>query len=125
MIDLLIGVWSVPVLLAAAVAGAVFGFGAIGFAIRNPIFSSGLATPIQNGLLATLMAIVGGGFFWISQIAGAYGAGDPLWWRVASRFSVWVVFCLAIGVGVYLAARRDRAQRHRAARERIQREFGK
>ena len=124
MTDLLFGVWSLPVIAAAAAAGAVFGLGALGYAIRNPLFSSGLATPLQNATLATFLAIVGGGFFFLSQIGGAYAAGDPLWWRVASRFSVWIVFCLAVGFGVYLASRRDRERRHRVARERAERELG-
>ncbi|HET7030355.1 MAG TPA: hypothetical protein VFI34_07575 [Candidatus Limnocylindrales bacterium] len=121
--ELLVGVWSIPVLLLAALAGGLFGFAAIGYAIRNPLFSSGLATPAQNGLLAMFMAIAGGGAFWLSQILGAYLAGDPLWWRVASRFTVWLVFCLALGAGAYLAARSHRQQRARAARTRIRKEL--
>lgn len=124
MSEVLFGVWSVPVLILACAAGGLFGYQAIGYAIRNPLFSSGLATPFQNALLAVFMAIAGGGFFWVSQIIGAWLDGDPLWWRVASRFTVWLVFCVAIGIGAYLAARRDRRQRAAAARSQAVRELG-
>jgi hypothetical protein len=123
MTELLFGVWSLPVLTLALLAGGLFGYQAIGYAIRNPLFSSGLASPIQNALLATFMAVAGGGCFWVSQIAGAGLAGDPFWWRVASRFTVWLVFCLALGAGAYLAARRDRARRAHAARAQAEREL--
>jgi hypothetical protein len=121
--DLVVGVWSLPVLAAAAIAGLLFGYQAIGYAIRNPLFSSGLASPRQNSLLALFMSTAGGGAFWLSQIVGAYYAGDPLWWRVASRFTVWLAFCLAIGLGAYLAARRDQQRRHRLATDRARREM--
>lgn len=117
--DILFGVWSIPVLFAAALAGGLFGYLAIGYAIRNPLFSSGLASPRQNALLALFMAIAGGGAFYVSQIIGSYAAHDPLWWRVASRYSVWVVFCLALAVGAYVAARRDRTRRAAVARDRL------
>lgn len=116
--DVLFGVWSTPVLVAAGIAGMTFGYLALGYAIRNPLFTSGLASPRQNALLAICLAVAGGGFFYLSQIAGSYLAGDPLWWRVASRFTVWVVFCLALGLGAYLAARHDRIRRAARARDR-------
>ena len=123
MSDIFVGVWSIPVIFLATVAGASFGYSAIGYAIRNPLFSSGLATPAQNALLATFMAIAGGGAFWLSQIAGSYLAGDPLWWRVASRFTVWLVFCIALGIGAYAAARADRRRRAAGARQRAREEL--
>jgi hypothetical protein len=93
VIDFFAGVWTVASLGAAIVGGLAFGWVFVGFAIRNPLFSSGLATPLQNATLTTLIGAIGGGIFWLSQILAAFYDGDPLWWRIASRFTVWLVFC--------------------------------
>lgn len=123
--DILFGVWTPPVLVSAAMTGLGVGYIAIATILRNPLFSSGLATPGQNATLATIVAMLGGGAFWVGQVVGSYVDGDPLWWRVLSRFGVWLVFAACFGLGAYLAARKDRETRAARARDRARRELGR
>lgn len=124
MTDLLFGVWTLPALLSAIITGIGIGYVAIGAVIRNPTFSSGAATPAQNAAVTCVVSVIGGSAFWLGQVVASFADGDPLYWRIASRFTVWLVFCIGLTVGAFLAARADRIRRSQAARERIRRELG-
>lgn len=124
MIDLLIGVWTVPVLISAILTGVGIGYVAIGAVIRNPKFSSGLASPRENMGVVAIVSSLGGGAFWLGQVLAAFADGDPLYWRIASRFTVWLVFCLGLSFGAYLAARNDKARRTAVARDHARRNLG-
>jgi hypothetical protein len=122
MTDLLFGVWTLAALASAIITGTGIGYVAIGALIRNPTFSSGVATPAQNALVTALVSMLGGGAFWFGQVIAAYADGDPLYWRIASRFTVWLIFCIGLSLGAFLAARADRARRALVARDRVSRE---
>jgi hypothetical protein len=125
VIDILFGVWTPAVLVSAAMTGGGVGYIAVGAIIRNPLFSSGLASPSQNAALVTIVAMLGGGAFWIGQVIGSLADGDPLWPRVLSRFTVWLVFAGCLGIGAYFAARRDQARRTARARAKALLERGR
>jgi hypothetical protein len=124
VIDLLFGVWTVPTLLSATLTGLGFGYVAIGAILRNPRFTSGLATPRQHALVVGGIAMLGGLAFWIGQILSAYADGDDLYWRVGSRFTIWLIFCIALSVGAYRADSRDRDRRAANARAAVRRRIG-
>jgi hypothetical protein len=123
MTDLLFGVWTAPALLSAILTGLGIGYVAIGAVIRNPTFSSGVATPWQNAAVTAVISLIGGSAFWVGQVFAAFADGDPLYWRIASRFTVWLIFCLGLSAGAFLAAHHDRVVRSAAARDRIRREI--
>lgn len=125
MTDLLFGVWTAPALLSAIVTGLGIGYGAIGAVIRSPRFSSGVATPRENAVLVAVISGLGGTAFWLGQVLAAFADGDALYWRIASRFTVWLVFCLGLSAGAYAAAARDKARRTSVARDRARRELRK
>lgn len=124
MTDVLFGVWTSSALLSALLTGLGIGYVAIGAVIRNPHYSSGLATPRENLAVVALISMLGGGAFWLGQVLAAYADGDPLFWRIASRFTVWLIFCVGLSAGAYLAAQRDRARRAAAARAKALAEQG-
>ena len=125
MNDLLFGVWTVPALLSASLTGVGIGYVAIGAVIRNPLFTSGLASPKQHAGIVAATSAIGGGFFWLGQVLAAFADGDALYWRVASRFTVWLIFCIGLSVGAYLADSRDRDRRAANARSRARRSLGR
>lgn len=124
MIDLLFGVWTFAALLSAALTGLGFGYVAIGAILRNPRFTSGLATPRQHALVVAGVSMAGGLGFWLGQVLSSYADGDPLYWRVGSRFTIWLIFCIALSIGSYIADTRDRNRRAAAARETMRRRIG-
>lgn len=67
-------------------------------------------------------AIAVGAVFYVGQAAASILDGDPGWPRIVTRFTIWVVFCVAMGVATYLRLVWHTEQRHREARARAIRE---
>lgn len=121
----LFGVWTPAVVAAAVLAGLGVGFFGAGPIIRSPYFSSGQATPFANGVMIAAVAAVSGIAFYVGQVFGAIAGGDDLWPRILSRFTLWLVYALFLGVGAWLSATRDEHNRHARARARALREIGR
>lgn len=123
ILDFLFGVWTPAAVASAVVAGLGLGYTMVGWIILNPAYSSLGSTATRYGLLVAGASIIGGAFFWGGQVIGAYAGGDELWWRILSRFTIWLLYAVCLGIGAAWSFHRDHAQRVAKARERAKREF--
>jgi len=115
----LLGVWDVPAALSAIVGGIGVGYVVVGSLLRNPRYSAGLASVLEYLRIVASSSVLVFGVFFIGQTLAAWAKGDPLWWRVASRFTIAIVYCVCIGVGAAVSALRDNRKRSQAARSRV------
>lgn len=92
-------VWNPASLAFSAVAGLLLGWFAIGRYATDPSYASGQASPREYGVLVASLAIGVGLVFFGFQVLGTYIDGDPGWTRVVSRFFIWMLYCVMIGVG--------------------------
>lgn len=95
----------------AALEGLLFGLLLVGRFAANPAYASGVARPSEYGGIIALMTAASGAIFYGGQILATYAAGDQGWTRVVSRYGIWVVFSLAIGLGTWIRLRRHLAQK--------------
>lgn len=114
----LTAVWSPATILAAIVAGAIVGIVLVGSLASNPAYAAKDATPLRYGLLTAVAAGAAGCAFYSLQILASYVDEDPNWRRAASRFLLWVVFSIVIGLGTWIRLVRHIARRHREAHDR-------
>lgn len=98
-------VLSPAALVTAIVGGIAVGWLLVAEAIRDPRYGTGTAAGMYGRLICG-MGIVVGGIFWSGQIVAAYADNDPNWPRAAARYVLWVVFSVAVGLGVYVGLRR-------------------
>lgn len=89
----------------ATVGGFAVGWLLLAEAIRDPRYGTGAAAGTYARLIGG-MGILIGGVFWSGQIVSSAVDGDPAWPRAAARYVVWLIFSVAVGVGVYVGLRR-------------------
>lgn len=111
--DQLVEVWNLASVVFAIFAGTLLGALAVGHYASDPSYASGQATPVDYAVLVGVMTTAVGLVFFGFQVLGSFLDDDPLWTRVVSRFGLWVVYSVAIGVGTW-ARLRWHAQRKRA-----------
>ena len=92
--------------IAAIVGGIAVGVLLLANAVRNPRHRTGAAAAGMYARLIAGMGILLGGIFWTGQVITKATEADPLWADAAVHYIVWVVFSLAVGLGVYIGLRR-------------------
>lgn len=95
-------VWTIPAALAAAVAGLCYAFFlaiSLKRSIHGHLRPSGAFVIGANVLMATFL-------FTVSQAIAAIYVGDPLWYRAASRYGMWLPFTAVLVIVLLVAVRR-------------------
>lgn len=110
-------------IIIALIGGALAGYFLVGVVAGDPTWVSPVATPKAVGILVGSYSIAIGGLFYLGQTIASLVDGDPGWPRIASRFVVYVVFCLALGAFTWLRLVWHIDHRRREARLRAQREI--
>lgn len=108
-------VWTPATSITALMAGLAMGFFVVGTIAANPLYASNLAAASAVGRLVGGMAIITGVVFYVGQAIAAIADGDAGWPRVVSRFGLWMVYAIALGIGSWLRLRRHAAMRAKAA----------
>lgn len=103
--DDLAAVWSWPAALFALGVGLGFGYVVIARVTLSPRWRT------QNTARAYgwLVGVLGAWFSFVvvlSQVIASLITNDPLWPRVLSRYVMWLVASLGLGLGVWLRLRR-------------------
>lgn len=118
-LELLTEVWNEYTILFAICAGISLGYLVVGHYASDPAYASGEATSVEYGVLVATLAVAIGLVFFGFQVIATFIEGDPLWTRVVSRFGIWVVYSVAIGLGTGIRltrhTRRKRAETHARA----------
>lgn len=126
MNELLI-VWTPAGVISAIAGGLGIGYFVIGQILRNPRYSSGQASPFESGRLVALAGAIVGATFYVGQTLSTLleeSGGVDLAWRVVSRFALWLLYSLCLGIGAAFAELRDDRERYLVARDRAQRQLG-
>lgn len=111
-------VWTPATLTAAVVAGVAMGVFVVGWVATNPAYASGIASPVAIARLVGVMGVATGVVFYVGQTVAAAADGDPGWYRIASRFGLWLVYAVCLAVGSWIRLSQDqRARRIRAERK--------
>lgn len=97
MIEALTSVWSVPSILVAVFGGLATGALLLYYLHRRDPRHAGTYGVLVAGALTLVM-----GVFYLGQTAEAVLTGDPLWYRIVSRFGLAVMFSVAAGAGLGL-----------------------
>lgn len=111
-------------LITGVLGGLLAGYFLVGLVAADPTWVSPLATPRRVAVLVASYNVAVGGLFYLGQTVAALMDGDTGWPRLATRFLLWIVFSLALGVGTYARLVVHARQRERQARERVRRELG-
>jgi hypothetical protein len=111
-------VWTPLSVVVAALSGALLGYVVLGQFAADPAYASGIASPLQVGVLTVVLLAAIGLIFYGGQIGTSWIGGDTNWARVVSRFGVWLAYSAAIGLGLYLRLRRHLRARHAQAHDR-------
>lgn len=89
-------------LITAILGGLAAGFFLVGRAAAEATYVSPNANSRSVGVLVALYTLAVGAIFYIGQAAAGIAQGDDGWTRLAARFGLWVVFCIALGHGTAL-----------------------
>jgi hypothetical protein len=92
-------VWTVPTLVVAALGGLFLGLLVLGHIAQTPSYASD-ASPLEVAVAIAVSSILAAAVFYAGQ-----AASDPLEdvsARLFSRFGVWCVYSLGMGVGAYV-----------------------
>lgn len=121
MSDLLV-VWSPATLVVAVLAGLGVGYWMVGRVAADPTWASPNATALGLGFLVTVLAIGIGIVFYVGQATATAVEGGP-WDRVVSRFGLWIVYAIFLGVGTWRRVADHIAARKAVARLRAEQEL--
>lgn len=117
MIAALTEVWTPLSVALAVISGLAVGVILVGRYAANPAYASGVASPAEYASLAGIMGLAIGVIFYGGQILTSYLGGDTEWTRVVSRFGIWAMYSLAIGLGTWIRIRRHIARRRAAVHD--------
>lgn len=118
----LASVWTPASLVSAIVGGVGIGYFVIGQILRNPRYSSGQASAVDVAKLVIGSAAIVGATFYVGQILSTFfEAGENLAWRIISRFTLWLLYALCLGVGAAWSVHNDEQSRYLKARDRARR----
>lgn len=107
-------IWSPGTVIAALVTGFLLGFLFLGYLAAAPTYASVRLTAAKTALFTVASTLLTGIVFWGGQTFAAWLEGDPGWPRVMTRYVLWVIWALAMGVGTWL---RLSIHDHRKARQ--------
>jgi hypothetical protein len=119
--DLLV-VWSPATLIVSVIAGLGVGYWIVGRVAADPAWASPSASAGGLALLVAVLAIGVGLVFFVGQATATAVEGGP-WERVASRFGLWVVYAIFLGLGTGRRVADHMEARRAAARIRAHREL--
>lgn len=117
-------VWSPATLIVSVVAGIGVGYWIVGRVAADPAWVSATASARGLGLLAATLMIGVGLVFYVGQATATAVEGGP-WERVVSRFGLWVVYAMFLGLGTGRRVADHIEARKAAARIRAQRELSR
>jgi hypothetical protein len=103
-------VWTPEALLLAAVAGMGIGALVLASIALKPAYASA-ATPGQVARAIAYSGMVTGGVFYVGQALVDTAEDIPR--RLISRFAIWCVYSLFMGLGTWLRLRLEAERRHR------------
>lgn len=121
----LLVVWSPTTLIVAVLAGLGVGYWIVGRIASDPVWVAGTATPRGLGILTILLAVAIGLVFYAGQTAATWAENDDAWPRVVSRFGLWVVYSVFLGLGTWRRVADHLEARRTAARLRAKSELGR
>jgi len=102
MKDLVIAIsdtWTVATIVVAVAAGLGVGYLMLGKLASNPAYASQYLTSRSVGILVIVTALFSGGAFYIGQIVATAAEGDGGWARILSRYGLWIIYSIALGIG--------------------------
>lgn len=117
-LEQLVEVWTPLSIAAAVLSGLVVGYFLVGRFASDPAYASGIAGPFDYAVITAVLSIAIGMIFYSLQILTSFIGGDTAWTRVVSRFGLWVLYAIAIGVGTWIRLRRHIRRKHVEAHER-------
>lgn len=95
--------WTFSAILAALGVGLFIGLAVALFPIMvGARRSASLLTPTRTGIVLALLVAWVGSAFYAGQAIDSYLAADPGLPRVISRWTIWLLFSLAVGIGCWL-----------------------
>lgn len=99
--------WTPSAILAAALVGLGIGLALALFPAMIGSERSTILAPSRAGLVAAALVVWLGSAFYAGQGVDSYLSADPGLPRVVSRWALWLLFSVAVGIGVWigLAAR--------------------
>lgn len=107
MIDLVTDVLTPAAVIVAGAGGVLVGFVVIAGLIQSDRLGTATAAATTFGLLIAVLSAGFGGVFYLGQIASSIADGDSQWPRAAARYALWLVFCLAAGLGTWAGLHRE------------------
>jgi cyanate permease len=107
----------------ALIGGSLAGWFLIGQVAADPTWISPTATPRGVGILTGAYSIAVGAMFYLGQTVAGIVDGDGGWPRLATRFVLWALFCVALGVATWLRLVLHTHGRRRQAHDRAQAEL--
>lgn len=117
MLDGLTAVWTPATIVAAILTGLLVGAFPIGFVISRSRYRLPTIGPGEYGVLVAILGTLVGIAFFVGQV---YAAGavdnDPLAYRIASRYALFLLFGPCMGLGTSLSLRSSLRARERNAR---------
>lgn len=118
MLDGLTAVWTPATIVAAIVTGLLVGVFPIGFVISRTRYRLPAIGPGEYGVLVAILGTLVGIAFFVGQVYAASSVDrDPLAYRIASRYALFLIFGPCMGVGTWLALRWSLRARERSARD--------
>jgi hypothetical protein len=122
LVHLITEVWMPSTVLAAAGTGFAIGVLVLGYLGSVPTYAAD-GTPGQVGRVVAFGGALAGLVFYVGQAAATYADDDPNVSRIVSRFGLWVLYSLGMGLGTYVRlahiARKRRKQVHQLALEEL------
>lgn len=103
--DDLFKVWSLPAIVGAYVVGHAFGHLVIARISSQPRWRT-MNSARAYGWLVGVLSGWFGFFFYVSQIAAAFIQHDFQWERIMSRYGMWLVLSIGVGIGTAIGMRR-------------------
>lgn len=118
-------VWTPLATAFAVVAGLALGYFVIGRVGSDPAYASGKATAVEYGTTTAFLTAAVGLVFYSFQALGTYLDHDPSWTRVVSRYCLWALYSVCIGVGVTARFKTHADRKHAEAHQRAVDEINK
>ena len=112
LIELLTLVWTPATVLTAVVTGLAIGFVVLGYLGSTPTYAAD-GTPGQVGRIVAFGGALAGLVFYVGQAAATYAEDDPNAQRIVSRYMLWVLYSMGMGLGTYLRLEAIARKRHK------------
>ena len=121
----LLVVWTPATMAVAVLAGIGVGYWIVGRFAADPRWAAASASPRGLGILVAVLAAIVGLVFYVGQATATFVEGDPNWPRVVSRFGLWLLYAVFLGLGTWRRVADQVRARRTAIRTRAERELGR